>query len=48
MIPMLNKINSDGKSSDFKKVLKSNYEEYLRNSPEASKYKGWFTRIKRL
>ena len=48
MIPMLNKINKDDKSDEFRKLLKLNYENYLKKSPDAKKYKGWFPRIERL
>ena len=48
MIPMLNKISNNGKSKDFKDILKRNYTDFLRKSPDAKKYKGWFSRIERL
>ena len=48
MIPMLNKINKDDKSDEFSKLLKLNYANYLKKSPDAKKYKGWFSRIERL
>ena len=48
MIPTLNKIEKDNKSEDFKEILKSNFLQYLKNNPDAHKYKGWFSRIERL
>ena len=48
MIPMLNKINKDDKSDEFSKLLKLNYTNHLKKSPNAKKYKGWFPRIERL
>jgi len=44
----LNKINKDDKSDEFSKLLKLNYANYLKKSPDAKKYKGWFSRIERL
>jgi hypothetical protein len=48
MIPMLNKINKDEMSDEFSKLLKLNYTNHLKKSPNAKKYKGWFPRIERL
>ena len=48
MIPMLNKIYKEDKSDEFSKLLKLNYTNYLKKSPDAKKYKGWFPRIERL
>ena len=48
MIPMLNKINKDDKSNEFRKLLKLNYANHLKKSPNAKKYRGWFPRIERL
>ena len=48
MIPMLNKINKDDKSDEFRELLKSNYTNHLKKSSDAKKYRGWFPRIERL
>lgn len=33
---------------EFSKLLKLNYANHLKKSPDAKKYKGWFSRIERL
>ena len=48
MIPALNKIERDGRSGDFKKILKTNFINFLEKSSEAKKYRGWVPRVKRI
>ena len=45
-IIMKDEINLIG--DEFSKLLKLNYANHLKKSPDAKKYKGWFLRIERL